>query len=149
MTIERQHQKSGEPPTSVWTAIRLDDQGGALVLHIGLTACIRRVTRLLEGSGELFFPSCDLQVSSNPSGPSLDISVMFVGTWPSFDGAKKAVKRIAGHIDDGASDWVTRLQILADEQPARICSPDFRIDQDQLEMLCQIYIDECRRAISN
>lgn len=151
--IERTHQRYGTPPTSMWTAIELE-QGKFMVALVGLREVVEpfsaRLMRVRPGDARpLCFPGAYLTVNGLLRGGTLALSVLIVGIWPDYDSGRAAAATLAGAADDGARQWALRLRKLARQQKERIAHPNYKCADAVLEGLAKSYVNECRRMASS
>ena len=148
--IERQNEVPGTPPTSLWTAFQVGEDGETLVVMVGLAATVEGMTRQLRrlGKRQISLPVASV-VARNRAGKVVELAVLVVGRWSNFSDAKAVVTEIAGGAGDGYKQWDPRLRELADEQPERLLPEDFSVGQEIVYALCDAYLDECRRAVAS
>ena len=149
-TPERQYDQAGKPPTSVWTAVQLDDDGGTLVCLIGVEKGVDKVIRrLITGFRRRRLQVPSVAVTMENDHASVRIGVLFFGVWPTYAEARDIVRTIAGGEGDGPRQWAQRLRDLARQHPERVLDIGHRYDSDFIEHLASLYVEECRRVIGS
>lgn len=144
--IERQYDRPGVPPTSIWAAVSMN--GMSLVLLIGIAEGVDPLMDKLLCQRN--FPELPIAtVYAKSRGHIVPITLLFVGRWPSLDEAKKVVKFIAGEPGDTSKQWEQRLVKLVGEQPECVVPATFRLDDADAYELCDMYIAECRRVMAS
>lgn len=158
-SIERMNEIEGQPPTSTWVVAVTDDRyeelvydepGPALILLVGLRSVVARLEQKLMRPtlmrNELRLPCCEVTMSAEGLR-ELPLAVLVVGVAPTYEDGRQHVIGLQGSLSDGPSQWSRRIREFAKRYPTRIASQTTRPSTEVVHKLCQLYLDECRRAV--
>lgn len=132
--ITRIKTLTGNLPASIWMAYQITLEGEYSISLVGLQ---ERIAELAEHLPDISLPCAAIQMDLR-----VDLGVLFLGLWPSFEMAHAVVIRM--HNKD-TLEWAAEIQKIAKAEPERLYPADFRCSDEELRMLVKRYLSEVVR----